>query len=71
MEPKSRIYQCHSLCSYVSRFAKTENLLFVGLIDNFTPSKTIVSLNSQAPVAQKTADEEVFRHFQGEGVEFF
>ena len=28
-------------------------------------------INPQAPVAQKTADEVVFRHFQGEGVEFF
>ena len=28
-------------------------------------------LNSQAPVAQKFADEVVFRRFQGEGVEFF
>ena len=28
-------------------------------------------LNRQAPVAQKIADEVVFRHFQGEGVEFF
>ena len=28
-------------------------------------------LNPQAPVAQKIADEVVFRHFQGEGVEFF
>ena len=28
-------------------------------------------LNPQAPVAQKTADEVVFRHFQGEGVDFF
>ena len=27
--------------------------------------------NPQAPVAQKTADEVVFRRFQGEGVEFF
>ena len=27
--------------------------------------------NRQAPVAQKTADELVFRRFQGEGVEFF
>ena len=27
--------------------------------------------NPQAPVAQKNADEEVFRRFQGEGVEFF
>ena len=29
------------------------------------------SINPQAPVAQKIADEVVFRHFQGEGVEFF
>ena len=28
-------------------------------------------LNPQAPVAQKSADEVVFRRFQGEGVEFF
>ena len=28
-------------------------------------------INPQAPVAQKIADEVVFRHFQGEGVEFF
>ena len=28
-------------------------------------------LNPQAPVEQKTADEVVFRRFQGEGVEFF
>ena len=27
--------------------------------------------NPQAPVAQKIADEVVFRRFQGEGVEFF
>ena len=31
----------------------------------------ILNLNPQAPVAQKTADELVFRRFQGEGVEFF
>ena len=28
-------------------------------------------INPQAPVAQKSADEVVFRCFQGEGVEFF
>ena len=32
---------------------------------------SLKTLNPQAPVAQKTADEVVFRHFQGEGVEFF
>ena len=31
----------------------------------------IISINPQAPVAQKVADEVVFRRFQGEGVEFF
>ena len=29
-----------------------------------------LTLNPQAPVAQKIADKVVFRHFQGEGVEF-
>ena len=28
-------------------------------------------VNPHTPVAQKLADEVVFRHFQGEGVEFF
>ena len=28
-------------------------------------------INPQAPVAQKIADEVVFRRFQGEGVELF
>ena len=31
----------------------------------------IPGVNPQAPVAQKIADEVVFRRFQGEGVEFF
>ena len=31
----------------------------------------LICLNPQAPVAQKIAEEMVFRHFQGEGVEFF
>ena len=31
----------------------------------------IFLFNPQAPVAQKIADEVVFRRFQGEGVEFF
>ena len=36
------------------------------------PKNVIVTaLNPQAPVAQKSSDEVVFRHFQGEGVEFF
>ena len=41
---------------------KFKNELIIGKIDETNP---------QAPVAQKTADEVVFRHFQGEGVEFF
>ena len=32
---------------------------------------SLYTLNPQAPVAQKIADEVVFRRFQGEGVEFF
>ena len=31
----------------------------------------IYDINPQAPVTQKTADEVVFRRFQGEGVKFF
>ena len=31
----------------------------------------VLEFNPQAPVAQKVADEVVFRRFQGEGVEFF
>ena len=30
-----------------------------------------IGINSQASIAQKVADEVVFRRFQGEGVEFF
>ena len=30
-----------------------------------------IKLNPQAPVAQKVADEVVFRRFHGKGVEFF
>ena len=30
-----------------------------------------MNFNPQAPVAQKSADEVVFRNFQGKGVEFF
>ena len=35
------------------------------------PGERIKVFNPQAPVAQKVADEVVFRRFQGEGVEFF
>ena len=34
-------------------------------------SPASVGVNPQAPVAQKSADELIFRHFEGEGVEFF
>ena len=33
--------------------------------------KRVFSLNPQAPVAQKNADQVLFRRFQGEKVEFF
>ena len=33
--------------------------------------KNVFVVNPQAPVAQKIADEAIFRRFQGEGVEFF
>ena len=34
------------------------------------PSQAKNSFNPHTPVAQKIAEEVVFRHFQGEGVEF-
>ena len=45
---------------------KTYTLLNVDVRSFF-----IEYLNPQAPVAQKVADEVVFRRFRGEGVEFF
>ena len=33
--------------------------------------RAFVIFNPQVPVAQKIADELVFRRFQGDGVEFF
>ena len=41
------------------------------LTDITTLSERLININPLAPVAQKIADELVFRHFQGEGVEFF
>ena len=37
----------------------------------FEKNSLPVAINPQAPVAQKVADEVVFRRFRGEGVEFF
>ena len=34
-------------------------------------SRLIIEINPRTPVAQKVADEVVFRRFEGEGVEFF
>ena len=34
-------------------------------------AQIFILLNPQAPIAQKIADEVVFRRFQGEGLEFF
>ena len=41
------------------------------LVWNIHRNHKIPRINSQAPVAQKIADEVIFRRFQGEGVEFF
>ena len=48
---------------------KSQNFHFWNSI--YLVLSTSSDLNPQAPVAQKTADEVVFRRFQGEGVEFF
>ena len=42
----------------------TKNIISSEISDEFY-------LNPHRPVAQKVADEMVFRRFQGEGVEFF
>ena len=39
------------------------------MTDRLSPMSNLV--NPQAPVAQKVANEVVFRRFQGEGVDFF
>ena len=49
-------------------------VLFLGfLMDQNRDHKfsEIFYFNPQAPVAQKITDKVVFRHFQGDGVEFF
>ena len=43
----------------------------LGISNNVFSKSGRNRLNPQAPVAQKTADEVVFRRVQGEGVEFF
>ena len=53
-------YKKVSISTYSCDF-KTRNTIF----------KEKIFFNPQAPVAQKTADEVVFRDFRGEGVEFF
>ena len=55
---------------------KNKSLTFTLLSTNQSPSLTSADqtehyINPQAPVAQKSADKVVFRHFQREGVEFF
>ena len=57
----------HKISSYEQIF----DFVILKLVDCKLVSRNQPKLNPQAPVAQKTADEVVFRHFQGEGVEFF
>ena len=46
-------------------------LVYFHTVFNCRIPKKQTFLNPHTPVAQKSADEVVFRHFQGEGVEFF
>ena len=50
------------------QFYKNNNCRF---ITNLRKKLITQIFNPQAPVAQKSEDEVVFLHFQGEGVEFF
>ena len=43
----------------------------MNISSKFISEWVLRTLNPQTPVAQKIADEVVFRYFQGEGVEFF
>ena len=52
----------HSACNW-------DNLPILKYLDYVKVLNSHV--NPQAPIAQKVADELVFRRFQGEGVEFF
>ena len=49
-------------------FASFDQAVY-GIIN--TPGMWFFKINPKAPVAQKIADEVVFRRFQGEGVKFF
>ena len=60
-------YQCLYLCL---PFRKTLNRSKKRFESTSFP-KSSFAVNPQAPVAQKVADELVFRRFQGEGVAFF
>ena len=53
---------------------KPRNPILVKAASSISNSDSVevkLVFNPQAPVTQKTADEVVFRRFQGEGVEFF
>ena len=52
------------------RYKVLHNLLLKFLISYHSSHSGNPQFNPQAPVAQKTADEVVFRHFQGEEVDF-
>ena len=56
-----------------SYFSVISQLHFDDKFENFIDLKfflELTSVNPHTPVAQKVADEVVFRHFLGEGVEF-
>ena len=60
----------------LKRYGKTKErknqVLLLGARSNKSPGARFAhAVNPQAPVAQKIADEVVYRRFQGEGVEFF
>ena len=63
LEFEARMRSRDSLFSY---FRDPKSSKVSSLLQN---KSTII--NPQAPIAQKIADEVVFRRFQGEGVEFF
>ena len=50
--------------------SRNSDVKILNLSESFK-NDDFLSFNPHTPVAQKIADEVVFRRFQGEGVEFF
>ena len=74
LEGRSPIFIYFILSNFktlIKDFSSRAAALLLIIIGKFPHYNDFWFLNPQAPVAQKVADEVVFRRFRGEGVEFF